>query len=186
MISEKQQTHISKFLSLVLRHKPETIGIQLDQNGWTDISELIDKSNKYGIQFDREILKHIVATNSKKRFAVNDKFDKIRASQGHSIEIELGYKNQKPPEILFHGTSEKSVESILEKGLEKQNRQHVHLSSDIDTATKVGQRHGKPIVFLVLAEKMYGDNFEFFISENGVWLTENVPTKYLKIENNKR
>lgn len=179
MISEKQQTHISKFLSLILRHKPETIGIQLDQNGWIDIYELIEKSNKHGIQFDRETLNHIVGTNSKKRFAFNDKFDKIRASQGHSVEIELGYKNQKPPEILFHGTSEKSVQPILEKGLKRQNRQHVHLSSDIETAIKVGQRHGKPIVFKVLAEQMYKDNFQFFISENGVWLTDNVPTKYL-------
>jgi putative RNA 2'-phosphotransferase len=180
MISEKQQMHISKFLSLVLRHKPETIDIQLDQNGWIDINELIAKSNKYGIQYDREILNHIVATNSKKRFAFNDKFDKIRASQGHSVEIELGYNNQKPPEILYHGTSEKSVHSIMEKGLEKRNRQHVHLSSDTETAIKVGQRHGKPIVFIVLAEVMYKDNFQFFISENGVWLTDNVPTRYLK------
>ncbi len=182
MISEKQQTHISKFLSLVLRHKPETIGIQIDQNGWVDINELIDKSNKYGIQFDRETLNHIVATNSKKRFAFNDKFDKIRASQGHSVEIELGYKNQKPPEILFHGTSEKSVQSILKKGLEKRNRQHVHLSSDTETAIKVGQRHGKPVIFEILAEKMYNDKIEFYISENGVWLTDNVPTKYLKLK----
>lgn len=180
MVNEKQQTHISKFLSLVLRHKPETIGIQLDQNGWIDISELIEKSNKYGVQFDRETLNHIVATNLKQRFAFNDKLDKIRASQGHSIEIELGYTNQKPPEILFHGTSEKSVQSILDKGLERQNRQHVHLSSDIETAVKVGQRHGKPFVFLVLAEQMHNDNFQFFISDNGVWLTNNVPTKYLK------
>lgn len=182
MINEKQQTHISKFLSLVLRHKPETIGIQLDRNGWIDVNELIDKSNKYGIQFDRETLNHIVATNSKKRFAFNDKFDKIRASQGHSVEIELGYKNQKPPEILFHGTSEKSVQSILDKGLEKRNRQHVHLSSDTETAIKVGQRHGKAIVFEILAERMYNDKFEFYISENGVWLTDIVPPKYLKIK----
>lgn len=180
MISQKQLTHISKFLSLVLRHKPETIGIQLDQNGWINVNELIAKSNKYGIQFDRETLNHIVATNAKKRFAFNDKFDKIRASQGHSIEIELGYQNQKPPEILYHGTSEKSVHSIMENGLEKRNRQHVHSSSDIETAINVGQRHGKPIVLIVLAEKMFKDNFQFFISENGVWLTDNVPTKYLK------
>jgi len=180
MINEKKQTHISKFLSLVLRHKPETIGIQLDLNGWIDVSELIEKSNKYGIQFDRETLNHIVVTNSKKRFAFNDKLDKIRASQGHSIEIELGYTNRKPPETLFHGTSEKSVQSILENGLERKNRQHVHLSSDIDTAIKVGQRHGKPFIFLVLAEQMHKDNFEFYISDNGVWLTNNVPIKYLK------
>lgn len=180
MISDKQLTHISKFLSLVLRHQPETISIQLDQNGWADINELIDKANNYGIKFDRETLKHIVETNSKKRFAFNDTLDKIRASQGHSIEIELGYTNQKPPEILFHGTAEKFVQSILETGLEKQSRQHVHLSADFETALKVGQRHGKPFIFKVLAEQMYNDNFEFYISDNGVWLTDNVPTKYLK------
>lgn len=180
MISDKQITHISKFLSLVLRHQPETIGIQLDQNGWTDIDELIKKANNSGIKFDREILNHIVATNSKKRFAFNNTFDKIRASQGHSVEIELGYINQKPPGILFHGTSEKSVNSILDTGLEKRSRQHVHLSSDFDTAVKVGQRHGKPFVFKVLAEQMYNDNFQFFVSDNGVWLTDHVPIKYLK------
>lgn len=180
MTSDKQLTHISKFLSLVLRHQPETIGIQLDRNGWTDIKELIEKANDNGIKFDRETLNHIVATNPKKRFAFNETLDKIRASQGHSIEIELGYTNQKPPEILYHGTSEKSVHSINETGLEKRSRQHVHLSSDIKTAIKVGQRHGKPFVFKILAEQMYNDTFQFFISDNGVWLTDNVPTKYLK------
>jgi putative RNA 2'-phosphotransferase len=180
MINEKQITHISKFLSLVLRHKPETIGIQLDENGWTDVELLLERSNSYGINFDKDILKHIVATNSKKRFAFNDNLDKIRASQGHSINIELGYTHQKPPEILYHGTGDKSVESILEKGLEKRNRQQVHLSSDVETAIKVGQRHGKPFVFKVLAEQMYNDKFEFYRSDNGVWLTDNVPTKYLK------
>ncbi|HKO82373.1 MAG TPA: RNA 2'-phosphotransferase [Chitinophagaceae bacterium] len=179
MISDKQLTHISKFLSLVLRHQPETIDIQLDQNGWADIDELLEKANNYGIKLDREILNHIVATNSKKRFSFNDTLDKIRASQGHSVEIKLGYTNQKPPEILFHGTGKKSVQSILNSGLEKRSRQHVHLSSDIETAIKVGQRHGKPFVFKVLAEQMYKDNFQFFISDNGVWLTDNVPTKYL-------
>jgi len=180
MISEKQITHISKFLSLVLRHQPETIGIQLDQNGWTDVEELIKKASNYGIQFDRQTLNHIVETNSKKRFAFNETFDKIRASQGHSVAIELGYSNQKPPEILFHGTGEKSVQSIFETGLEKRSRQHVHLSSDIETAIKVGQRHGKPFVFKVFAGQMFQDKFEFFISDNGVWLTDNVSTKYLK------
>ena len=180
MTSDKQLTHISKFLSMVLRHQPETIGIQLDQNGWTDVDELIEKANNNGIKFDRETLSHIVATNTKKRFAFNKTLDKIRASQGHSIEIELGYTNQKPPEILYHGTSEKSVQPIIDTGLEKRSRQHVHLSSDIETAIKVGQRHGKPFVFKVLAELMYNDNFQFFISDNGVWLTDNVPTKHLK------
>jgi putative RNA 2'-phosphotransferase len=180
----KNEINISKFLSLVLRHQPETIGIELDQNGWTDVNELIEKANNYGIKFDRETLNHIVETNSKKRFAFNDTVDKIRASQGHSVEIELGYTNQQPPEFLFHGTSEKFVQSILSTGLDKISRLHIHLSSDIETAIKVGQRHGKPFVFKVLAGQMYQDNFVFYISENGVWLTNNVPTKYLKQNDN--
>lgn len=180
MISDKQITSISKFLSLVLRHQPEVIGIELDQNGWTAVDTLLEKSNSYGIKLDVETLKHIVETNSKKRFTFNDTFDSIRASQGHSVEIELGYKSQKPPEILYHGTGEKSVQSILDTGLEKRTRQQVHLSADIETAIKVGQRHGKPFVFKVLATQMYIAKFEFFISDNGVWLTDNVPTKYLK------
>ena len=175
-----REVQISKFLSLVLRHKPETIGIQLDTNGWTDVDLLIKKSNAYGVKLDKEILAHIVETNSKKRFAFNETLGKIRASQGHSVEIELGYTNQKPPEILYHGTGEKSVQLILKTGLVKRNRQHVHLSSDIETAVKVGQRHGKPFVFNVLAEQMYNDKFEFYLSDNGVWLTDNVPVKYLR------
>jgi putative RNA 2'-phosphotransferase len=180
MINDKKITHISKFLSLVLRHQPQIIGIQLDQNGWTNIIDLIEKADKYGVYIDRETLNHIVATNSKKRFAINDSNDKIRASQGHSVEIELGYISQEPPDILFHGTAEKSVYSILQTGLEKRTRQHVHLSSDVEMAIKVGQRHGKPFVLRVLANKMYKDNFQFFLSENGVWLTDYVPPKYLK------
>ncbi len=175
-----KEKNISKFLSLVLRHQPETIGIRLDRNGWVDVDELIEQVNHFGIKLDRPTLNHIVETNSKKRFAFNETFEKIRASQGHSIEIELGYVNEKPPAILFHGTAEKIVQSILANGLEKRNRQHVHLSSDLTTAMKVGQRHGKPFVFQVLAEQMYNDNFQFFISDNGVWLTDKVPTKYLK------
>ena len=179
MISDKQLTQISKFLSLILRHQPETIGIQLDKNGWADVQILLEKANTHGIQLDRELLNHIVATNPKKRFAFNDTNDKIRASQGHSVEIELGYTNQKPPEILYHGTGEKSVQSILATGLERRSRQHTHLSSDIETAIKVGQRHGKPFVFKVLAGQMYENNFQFFISDNGVWLTDHVPARYL-------
>lgn len=181
MINDKQVTHISKFLSLVLRHQPETIGIQLDEKGWTDISVLLEKINGHGIEIDREILNHVVETNSKKRFAFNEARDKIRASQGHSIDIDLGYTNQKPPQVLYHGTGEKSVQSILTTGLVKQSRQHVHLSTDIETAIKVGQRHGKPFVFKVLAEQMYEESFQFYISDNGVWLTDNVPSRFLEL-----
>jgi len=180
MMEDKQIKRISRFLSFVLRHQPGTIGIELDQHGWADVNELIRKSNEYGVVFDRAILDDVVATNSKKRFAFNETSDKIRASQGHSIEIELGYVAQKPPEILFHGTGEKSVSSILQNGLEKRDRQHVHLSADFHTAVNVGQRHGKPYVFEVLAGKMYTNDFQFFLSDNGVWLTDFVPAEYLK------
>jgi putative RNA 2'-phosphotransferase len=179
MIGKKQITKISKFLSLVLRHKPETIGIKLDENGWVEVADLLDKMNANGIKIDREVLNYVVETNSKKRFAFNGGLDKIRASQGHSIEVELGYSAQKPPEKLYHGTSEGSVESILENGLERRGRQHVHLSIDIETALKVGQRHGKPIIFEVNTAQMFADGYSFFISENEVWLTDGVASKYL-------
>lgn len=182
MLTEKQLIQISKFLSLILRHQPELIGIQLDANGWTDTDILIERSVQHGVKFDREILKHIVATNSKKRFAFNQDSTMIRASQGHSVEVDLGYVKQQPPEILYHGTGENSVSSILQSGLEKRSRQHVHLSSEKETAFKVGQRHGKPFIFTVDAGKMHADDFAFFLSANGVWLTDHVPVKYLKAQ----
>jgi putative RNA 2'-phosphotransferase len=175
-----EKIKISKFLSLVLRHSPETVGIVLDENGWTNVDILIEKSNLYGIKLDKIKLKQIVETNSKKRFAFNKTFDNIRANQGHSVKIDLGYKPCKPPYILYHGTGEKSADSILQTGIYKQDRHHVHLSSTVETALQVGQRHGKPVVFEVLSEQMYNDKYEFFLSENGVWLTEYVPVKYLK------
>jgi putative RNA 2'-phosphotransferase len=182
MLSEKEITKISKFLSLVLRHQPETIGIKLDENGWVDVDELLKKSGVAGVKLDFETLKHIVATNNKKRFAFNDISDKIRASQGHSIAIELGCEPQVPPEILYHGTAISNVNSILSAGLEKRQRQHVHLSKDTETAIKVGSRHGKPVIFEVASLQMHNDGFKFFLSENGVWLTDLVPARYLKCQ----
>lgn len=179
MLTEKEITRIGKFLSLVLRHQPDTIGITLDQHGWADVGELLTKVNDYGIKLDHQLLNHIVETNAKKRYAFNHTRDKIRASQGHSIAVDLGYKAQQPPEVLYHGTAENSAPAIVQTGIEKRNRQHVHLSFDIETAIKVGQRHGKPFVFKVLAKQMYADGFQFYISDNGVWLTDNVPPKYL-------
>lgn len=180
MITEKENIKISKFLSLVLRHSPETIGIELDSNGWTDVQTLLEKINKQNISLSIDTLKHIVDTNPKKRFAFNDTFDKIRANQGHSVEIELGYASQKPPAILYHGTGQKSVDAIQDTGLQKRSRHHVHLSADVETAIKVGQRHGKPFVFEVLAEQMFNAGYEFYLSDNGVWLTDNVPTNFLR------
>lgn len=180
MISEKENTKLSKFLSLILRHKPETIGIELDANGWTDVETLIQKSNRSGFRFDKTILKHIVETNAKSRFAFNETHDKIRASQGHSVSVALGYVPRKPPQLLYHGTAEKSVASIMQTGLQKKARHHVHLSTDIETAIKVGQQHGTPVVLEVLAERMFDEQYEFFLSQNGVWLTDHVPADYLR------
>ena len=180
MISEKENIKTSKFLSLVLRHQPELIGLELDESGWTNVNDLIIKTNEYGIKLDFEILQYIVDTNSKKRFSLSFDFNKIRANQGHSVEVDLGYVVQVPPEILYHGTAIQHVESILQLGIEKRDRHHVHLSYDVETAIKVGQRHGKVFIFEVHAGQMHKDNFQFYKSENGVWLTDNVPAKYLK------
>lgn len=178
-MGEKQLVQLSKCLSLVLRHQPEKIGIILDEQGWTNVDELLFKMNQAGMTISKELLVHLVETNPKKRFAFNDTQDMIRASQGHSIDIQLGYVNQRPPVLLYHGTAETSVQSILTTGIDKRSRQHVHLSSDRATAQQVGQRHGKPSMLLVDAERMFNDGFEFFLSDNGVWLTDHVPVAYL-------
>lgn len=180
MINEKETTKLSKFLSLVLRHQPQTIGIVLDESGWTNIDVLIEQSIKNGVHFDRALLTHIVETNTKKRFAFSEDNLNIRANQGHSVEVELGYAPQKPPTVLYHGTAQQFVASIKQNGLEKQKRHHVHLSQDLDTAISVGKRHGTPYVFEILAEQMYLAEYPFFVSTNGVWLTDNVPPQFLK------
>lgn len=182
MLNGKETTKISKFLSLVLRHKPETIGIVLDENGWTSVDTLIEKLGIENIIINLNILKHVVDTNTKKRFAFNDTFDMIRANQGHSVTIELGYEPQVPPEKLYHGTAVQHLDSILSTGLNKGSRHQVHLSDDITTAINVGKRHGKPIVLEIRAEQMYNDGYSFFLSENNVWLTDIVPTKYIEQE----
>jgi len=178
---EKEIVKISKFLSLILRHRPEMVGIVLDENGWTDVQTLIHKCDVYavGVKFNFDDLKYVVATNNKKRFSFNEDFSKIRASQGHSVEVDLGYKPQQPPEKLYHGTGRNSVSSILKTGLEKRGRQHVHLCINSGVARTVGARHGVPVVFVVDSGDMARDGFEFFLSDNGVWLTDNVPRKYI-------
>lgn len=184
MLNEKETTHLSKFLSLVLRHKPETINLSLGENGWTDTVQLLGKMNAAGKAIDFETLKYIVDTNSKKRFAFNEDMSRIRASQGHSLEIELGYEPQEPPHILYHGTALQNLKAILEQGLIKGNRHHVHLSTSKETAMNVGSRYGKPIVLKVQSRQMYNNGHQFFVSENDVWLTDNVPHKYIKTPEN--
>lgn len=181
MISEKENIRISKFLSLVLRHQPETIGISLDENGWADVEILIGQTNKSGFPISKEIIEYVVNNNSKKRFAFNDDKTMIRASQGHSVEIQLGYDPVEPPVVLYHGTSETALDSILENGIQKRERHHVHMSTETETAVSVGKRYGKPVVLQIAAQKMYADGYDFFRSDNHVWLTNDVPPKYITI-----
>ena len=174
----------SKFLSLILRHRPEVIGIQLDENGWANVDELIEKVKQKGHPINREILDEVVATNNKKRFAFNDDGSKIRASQGHSIPVNLEMKPQKPPRPLYHGTASRFANSIRKQGLKSQSRNHVHLSVDRATAIDVGSRHGVPLILIIDTESMERDGIPFYLSANGVWLTEFVAPKYISFPQN--
>ena len=165
----------SKFLSKILRHDPGIIGVQLDQNGWADVQDLIQR-----LKWRINELEFIVANNNKKRFEFNQDKTKIRACQGHSLNVDLDLTPKQPPTILYHGTSESVVDSILASGIEKRNRTHVHLSLDHATATKVGQRHGKPVVLEIDAETMFKDGCKLYLSTNNVWLTDFVDKKYIK------
>lgn len=180
-MNEKRKTKISKFLSLILRHQPEVVGLTLEENGWISVEELIRACANYGKPFTLAELKSVVETNDKKRFAFNDDETKIRASQGHSLEVEIEFEKRTPPEILYHGTAEKNVGVIFAEGLKKMSRHHVHLSADTETATKVGMRYGKPVIFQIDTAAMIAEGFEFFVSANGVWLVDNVPPKFLKM-----
>ena len=179
-MKEKERTRTSKFLSLVLRHEPEKIGLKLDAAGWADVDELLFACRMHGHPIERGELEEIVATNEKKRFAFSDDGRKIRASQGHSIEVSLGYTPQVPPARLFHGTATRFLDSIRRDGLLKGERHHVHLSAEEATARIVGQRHGRPAILVVKAESMVAAGHAFFLSENGVWLTDHVPTVFIE------
>lgn len=170
---------ISKYIALILRHKPETIGISLDEHGWANVDDLIAGIAKQQ-QFDMAMLEEIVSTDNKGRYSFNDDKTLIRANQGHSISVDVELKRQTPPDNLYHGTGEKYEASIDEKGLIPKSRLYVHLSKDIDTAMAVGKRHGKPIIYSVDCKTMNKEGFEFFCSVNGVWLTKEVPIKYMK------
>lgn len=180
-MDEKRKTKISKFLSLILRHQPEVVGLSLEENGWIEVQKLIKACADYGKSFTFAELKSVVETNDKKRFAFNEDERKIRANQGHSIEIEIEFEKKLPPEILYHGTAEKNVGVIFAEGLKKMSRHHVHLSAETETATKVGMRYGKPVIFQVDTVAMIAEGFEFYVSANGVWLVEYVPPKFLKL-----
>ncbi len=171
---------VSKFISLILRHKPETIGITLDEHGWANVEELIDGVNKANHDLDMERLERIVAEDEKQRYSFNADKTLIRANQGHSIPVDVELETVTPPEILYHGTGEKYTASIDEQGLISKSRLYVHLSGDIETAKKVGSRHGKPVVYIVKSGDMQKDGIIFYRSVNGVWLTKTVPPQYLE------
>ncbi len=177
-VSNKQLVKISKYLSLVLRHKPHVIDLTLDPQGWAYVSELIAKSS-LKLPLTEALIKQVVATNNKQRFSLSDNGQRIRANQGHSIKVDLNLSPKEPPPTLYHGTATRFLSSILKEGLRRGRRHHVHLSKDRKTATAVGQRHGKPIVLQVASGEMHQQGFEFFLSENCVWLTEIVPPAFL-------
>lgn len=180
MITNKKLVSTSKFLSLVLRHQPEVVGMTLDAEGWLDINALIEAANERGTPLTLELLHEVVATNDKKRFALSDDGLRIRASQGHSVAgVDLKIEHQKPPETLYHGTVAAFIESIQASGLDKRSRNHVHLSADEATAIKVGSRRGKPILLRIDSANMHQDGHRFYLSANGVWLVDAVPKNYL-------
>jgi len=173
-MTEKEIVKKSKLLSLVLRHKPEAIGIELDKNGWANVDELKKKMN-----ISQVVLEKVVEINNKKRFEFDEHKMRIRACQGHSIDVDVELEENQPPDLLYHGSATRFSDSIFKKGLIKGTRQHVHLSTDIFTAERVGQRHGKPVIFQVDTKKMFENSYKFFISNNDVWLTDHVPVEYL-------
>ena len=166
----------SKFLSLVLRHDPDKIGIELDSAGWTDVKILLYKMRRMGLA----ALEEIVYTNNKKRFEFNDDKTRIRARQGHSVAVKLGYEPQDPPEFLYHGTATRFLDPIMEEGLKPMGRHQVHLSQDLATASQVGKRHGKLVILKVSAQEMAQAGVKFYVTDNKVWLTDRVPPEYLE------
>lgn len=178
-VSKVDLNTTSKFISLILRHRPDTIGISLDEHGWANVDELLAGISKKQY-IDMNMLEKIVAIDNKQRYSFNEDKTLIRANQGHSIDVDVELPNKQPPVILYHGTGVRFVKSIDEQGLIPKSRLYVHLSGDDATAIVVGARHGKPVVYEVLASQMYHDGYEFFQSVNGVWLTKKVPVKYLK------
>jgi len=179
-MNEKQEKRLSKFLSLLLRHKPETLNLNMDENGWVSVGELVEKINASGRKMITQVdIANVVANCKKQRFKLDKEFDRIRANQGHSISVDVELVEKIPPPILYHGTAERNLESIRKLGLIKGSRQHVHLSDNQDTARTVGCRYGKPIILEVDCQKMISDGHLFYQSENGVWLVDAVGADYL-------
>lgn len=178
---EANLTETSKFLSYILRHHPGAIGITPDPEGWVEVKQLLTASQNAGRDITLEHLQQVVFTNDKQRFAFSADGQKIRANQGHSIAVDLALKSQFPPQILYHGTATRFLEQILNEGLQKMQRHHVHLSANLDIAKAVGQRHGQVVVLGIAARTMHTSGYEFFLSNNGVWLTDYVPPEFMSV-----
>lgn len=171
---------ISKSLSYVLRHRPDTVGIELGDGGWVAVDELLAAFERSGKSISRELLDTVVVENDKQRFEFSDDQLRIRAQQGHSAEVDLGYEPATPPDVLYHGTATRNLDSIFQDGLVKGRRHHVHMSTNQETMIQVAMRHGKPVVLAIDASKMFADGHEFFVTGNHVWLTDHVPPGYIR------
>ena len=180
-MDEKRKTKISKFLSLVLRHKPEEIGLTLEDGGWVPVEKLLAACAAYGKNFSLVELREVVETNDKRRFSFDESGSNIRANQGHSIEVEMDFEEKAPSAALYHGTAEKNLRLILAEGLKKMARHHVHLSAERETARAVGARYGKPVILQIDIAKMLAEEYKFYVSANGVWLVDAVPPEFLKV-----
>jgi putative RNA 2'-phosphotransferase len=178
-MTDKETTRMSKFLSLILRHEPERVGITLDTAGWIDVDTLLQAVDRHGPALSRAQLEHIVAASDKKRFAFSEDGRRIRASQGHSVEVDLNYEPQAPPELLYHGTAAQFLDSIRKQGLLKMERHHVHLSAESVLTLQVGARRGRPTLLTIRAEEMHRRGHLFYRSANGVWLVDSVPVQFI-------
>jgi putative RNA 2'-phosphotransferase len=179
-MNERETIKTSKFLSLVLRHEPEQVGLKLDSAGWVRVNELLQAVNRHGVPLTLEHLQHIVATSDKKRFAFSHDGERIRASQGHSVDVNLQYVPQTPPELLYHGTAARFLDAIRQQGLLRMERHHVHLSAEMKVTLQVGARRGKPVLLTIRAGEMHRAGNVFYLSANGVWLVDHVPPQFIE------
>lgn len=176
-----QLDKMGRFISFILRHHPETIGISLDEYGWANVDELLSGINNSGRTVDMELLEEIVRTDQKQRYSFNEDKTLIRANQGHSISVDVELEEMQPPQVLYHGTASRFLDAIMQEGLKPMSRLYVHLSKDIETAKVVGARHGAPIILKINTSQMQEDGMKFYLSKNGIWLTKNIPTKYIEL-----
>ena len=182
-MEQQRLVQISKTMSKALRHKPESLGLNPTISGWVGVDTLLAALNRKGFGISRAELEEVVAKNDKQRFSFDQQKENIRANQGHSIEVNLGLSPLEPPEFLFHGTTSQALGLVLELGLQRMKRHHVHLSLDTQTALRVGNRHGKAVLLRIKALEMYRQGYDFFCSENGVWLADEVPPRFLEVIN---